>query len=201
MTENTNDAPFGETPTDDAPSYAYQPQKNKRGVWKWILIAGGAFAILGLGTCTYMFVGLFEMTADRKAATIEFVDKVLKEGSLPTKEDEIWSDEISVNDEAIGQVEHLIEYFGAPTSKDETNCGANTVASTNSDSGTFVTCVTEINYKTTTGRVEMVWKKAADDWKINHFFTLYDDEAAVKKALAEFEDQAANASTEIIEEN
>ena len=201
MTENTNGEPFGEIPTGDEPSYAYQPPKKKSGVWKWILIAGGALAILGVGTCTYMFVGLFEMTADRKAATIEFVDKTLQNRNLPMKDDEIWSDEISVNEKAIGQVEFLIEYFDTAKSIEEPTCGANTVASTNRASGTYVTCVTDIEYETTTGRIEMVWKKAGDDWKINHFYTLYDDEEAVEKALAEFEDQTANASSEEPKEN
>jgi len=187
MTEQDAENPFGDS------NYAYQTQNKKNPVLRYILILLGIAVALGLGTCVWGLGALLGLASERQSATDIFVDEVLRDG-IPGADSGIWSEEAGVTAESMVDVESMVNHYNPGERASDSSCNAETVARTNGPSGTFVMCVTQTSFDSTTGRIETTWKKEAEDWKLYRFYVHYDDATDYYKAQARAEIEAEMAA-------
>ena len=161
---------------EDEPQSSYElAPKQGRSVSFYLFLGLGVPALLGMGSCVWMFVGLFQKAADRQIATNEFIERVFADG-FPAVGDPIFDEDLNVTTESIKDLQAWLTEYGAPTNFGQTTCSVNTSASTvNSEGGTIAVCNTPMEYQNTSGRVEMAWKQRGDTWKVFHFLSLYDN--------------------------
>lgn len=168
---------------------SYRSPKPKKPIRKYIFIAIGVLVSLGMGSCVFGMSRLYSMAAERQQATASFVEQI-QENGLPDADAEIWSDAAGVTTEAVANLRQMMAHFGSADEIGETGCHAQSIATTNAPSGTFVMCVTPMSYPETTGRIEMTWRKESEDWKVYRFFSGYDDASSYYEAKARAEIEA-----------
>ncbi|MEL7040085.1 MAG: hypothetical protein AAGL90_01100 [Pseudomonadota bacterium] len=81
-------------------------------------------------------------------------------------------------------IRSLLDFYNKVERFGETNCNFQSIMRAFGPSGTFVTCATPVEYSQTKGQIIIVWKREAEDWKILHLITLYQDMSAYYKAEA-----------------
>lgn len=191
MTDKTLIETFGET---DRP---YQNDKPKRRVRNLVILGLGVLIVLGMGSCVLALSSLYSMASERQEATHAFIEDVQTSG-LPQADSSIWYKELGVTQEAIEDLQNMLNFFGPATEIAETNCSAESVASSTRPSGTFVMCVTSLSFETTTGQFEMTWKKESEDWKISRFYAGYVgiNDYFEAKARADLEAEAAASESD-----
>ena len=160
---------------EDKPQAAYEtPAKKRSGIRRYVFIGIGILALLGMGSCVWMFVGMFQQMGDRQTATKAFVERLFVDG-LPGSGDELYHRDAEITQSALDEVNGMLRDYGTPSSIGEPSCNINVSANTNSsENGTFANCVTEVEYVTTSGRLTVKWKMQDEEWKLIYFYTNYD---------------------------
>jgi len=181
MSDVSTTEPFG-------PSGSGNKKPKKGGIGKYILIAAILLSVLGIGTCTWQFVGLFDSLFERQAATNEFARKTLAEG-MPGPSDPIWHPDITVSDEAATKVTRMMNAAGPAEDVGLASCNVNSQSGTNITGGTFASCNVAVTYENTRGSMFIQWKAIDEDWKLYAFRVNYDDVTALMDREAEMRDE------------
>ena len=145
---------------------AYEPDyhevKEKR-PWKWVAITAMIVLLVALlGTCVQGFRGLFKDAQAMQARSDELVAAAFQSG-LPQTGDSLYSKHIGASDEDLDFVNGLMEALGPPVSSTESACNANTLASTDTLSGRFVSCEKTMQFEETPGSISIRWRFENDD--------------------------------------
>ncbi len=178
------------------PAFGYREPKKQKGSKRWWILALVALGILGLGTCSWTFYGLFQQMLDRQAATTEFMQDVYTNG-IPAADSEVYHPDGQITQSAIDGVKDLAQPYGTPIEIGSPSCtvrvSANTTASEN---GSFADCTAMIEYSVSSGRFDTYWKKQDETWKVLGFYLHFDEaiqEPETEAALSESADQSTSA--------
>jgi|GEM_PF-2921453 len=127
-----------------------------------------ALVILGIGSCVFLFGGLFKDASERREPTAELVRTAFTDGLPPAGE---WSDKAGVSEAQVGQLEGFIQALGAPPEGLDFSCSASAQSDTSDrPDGRFVSCEQDIDYANRTMKTQIVWSREDDEWKLMGYF-------------------------------
>ncbi len=159
------------------PSYAIV-EKPKKGIPLWVfgLIA---LAFIGLGTCIFNGVKLFGAIGERSEASVEVSKAFLTDG-MPAADDPIYSRRMDLTQEKVDNINRFFAQFGPVSEYSVPNCTMNTTANTDAaKSGTFATCVLQIQAEHSPGTVTVTWVREDETWKLGGFYVNFHDNSVL----------------------
>jgi hypothetical protein len=185
--------------TDSQPAYVQQPVP-KKGMPRWVF-ALIALGVLGLGTCVYSGVKMFGAISDRSAASLEVSKAFLTDG-LPDAGDPIYAKRLDITQETVDSTNRFFAQFGPVSEYSDASCNLKASANTNAaQSGTFATCVLQIQAEHSPGTVTVTWVREEETWKLGGFYVNFHDNSvlmdkAEKLDAMEAADESADAGPE-----
>ena len=185
--------------TDSQPTYV--PQKTpKKGIplWVFALIALG---VIGLGTCVYGGVKMFGAISERSTASVEVAKAYMKDG-LPAADDPIYSRRMGITQEKVDSTNRFFSQFGRVSEYSDATCNLKSSANTNAaKSGTFATCVLQIQAEHSPGTVTVTWVREDEAWKLGGFYVNFHDNSVLMDKAEKLDAlEAASESSEELPE-